>query len=88
MKGKLDKKETGLLLGAFMALFHAAWSLVVATGLAQTFLDWIYGLHFLINPFVVQPFDLVTAVTLVLVTFVFGFLFGWIFAFLWNKVKK
>jgi len=88
MKKELNKNQVGLLVGCFMALFHALWSLLVATGLAQAFLDWIYGLHFLSNPFVVEPFNLVTAVTLVVVVFIFGYLFGWLFAFLWNKLRK
>lgn len=88
MKGELDKCRVGLVLGTLMGLLHLAWALLVATGFAQVFMDFIYSVHFLNDPFYVSGFSLVTAVTLVVVTFVFGYVFGWVFAYLWGFVQK
>lgn len=85
----LDKNKVGLSLGAFMGLMHAFWALMVAIGLAQIFMDWIYSLHFLSNPFIISGFNLATAIMLVVVTFIFGYIFGWVFAIVWNwAIKK
>ncbi|MFH0936882.1 MAG: hypothetical protein V1808_01155 [Candidatus Daviesbacteria bacterium] len=84
----LDKQKTGLILGAFFALLHAGWAILVALGIAQALMDFIYGLHFMNNPFVISGFSVTTAVMLVIVTGVVGYIFGWLFAYLWNTIKK
>lgn len=83
---KLNQNKTALSLGVFVGLIHAAWSAVVALGLAQVFLDRIYSLHFLNNPFNVLSFDLTTAVMLTVVTFILGCMMGWVFAYIWNML--
>jgi hypothetical protein len=85
---EFNKNRAGLILGSFVGLWHLAWSLLVATGVAQTLLDWIYALHFLNNPFHVADFSIGTAVLLIVVTSVVGYVFGWILAFLWNVFRK
>lgn len=84
MKGKLNASSVGLGLGAFVGLVHAVWALLVAAGYAQGWLNWIFNLHFLDNPYIVDVFDLGRAVTLVVVTFVVGYVAGWVFATVWN----
>ena len=84
----LDRGKVALIVGCFFGLLHAVWALVVALGTAQTFMDWIYSLHFLTNPFRVADFNLATAIILVIVTFVFGYILGWVFAYLWGMVQK
>ncbi len=83
--GEINPKKAALAFGAFVSLMHLGWVLLVGLKLGQPLLTWIYGLHFLNNPFTVQAFDLVTALTLVGVTFVGGAFFGWLLATLWNK---
>ncbi len=83
---KLSEHQTGLALGAFFGLMHVAWALVVSLGFAQTWLDFIFGLHFLENPFVVSVFDMQKAVMLVAVTAVVGYVAGFVFAKVWNLV--
>ena len=80
--------KVGLVVGLFVALIHALWSAFVAVGYAQGFLDFIYGMHFLQNPFIVQPFNLTIAVGLVIVTLIIGYISGAIYAWLWNKLHK
>jgi hypothetical protein len=85
---ELNKNKTGLILGAFLGFWHFAWSLLVATGVAQTILDFIYYLHFLNNPFQVSVFDIRTAALLIVITSAVGYVFGWLLAFLWNIFHK
>lgn len=83
---KLDQNKVALVVGSFAGLMHAGWSVLVALGLAQSLMDKIFELHFLNNPFNVLSFDLITAAILVIVTFVVGFLMGWIFTYIWNQL--
>ena len=85
---KLDPQKTGLVLGSLAALMHLLWSLMVAMGLAQWWMDWVLSLHFLNNPFTVASFDIVTALILVVVTGIVGFAVGFCFATIWNYWQK
>lgn len=85
---KLDEQKTGIFFGFIFGMLHFLWSLLVAFGLSQGLLDWIIGLHFLNNPFQVNDFSIVTAVTLVVFTSIVGGVFGWMFAYVWNKIHK
>lgn len=87
-KTPMHKNSWGLILGTFIGGFHLIWAVLVATGLAQPLLDFIYFLHLLNNPFVVQSFDALTALELVAFTFVVGYIIGWIIAFLWEKMHS
>lgn len=77
-----------MVLGVMMALVHAVWAIMVWAGVSQGYLDWIFALHSLANPFAVLPFNLVKSLTLIVVTFVVGYLAGWAFANIWNRVVK
>lgn len=85
---KLDQMRTALTLGVFISLMHIGWSVLVAAGLAQKLMDYIYMLHFLNNPFNVVSFDLTTAIILTIVTFVVGYISGFAFALIWNLSGK
>ncbi len=84
----MNSHKIGLVVGSFAGFMHLVWSLLVAFGLAQGLLDFIYRLHSLANPFTVMPFDLGRSVALVAVTFIVGYIVGNIFAFFWNKLHK
>ncbi len=85
---ELNPGKVGLIIGAFMVIVHLIWSLMVASGIAQSFLNWIFQLHFVKNSFVVAGFDLVTAIYLLIVVFVVGYILGWIFAWVHNSIHK
>ena len=82
--GALNKNRTGLVLGAFIGLWHFSWVLLVAVGLAQPLIDWIFRLHFIQPVYRVTSFRWDHAAGLVLFTAVSGYFLGWIFAALWN----
>ena len=58
----------GLALGGFLASWHLLWAMLVFVGGAQWLLDTIFRLHMIAPSYMVTPFDLGTAVTLVVVT--------------------
>ena len=83
---KLSEHQTGVAFGVFLGLMHAVWAMVASLGFAQTWLDFVLGLHFLENPFVVSIYDMQKAVTLVAVTAAVGYVAGFVFAKVWNLV--
>lgn len=85
---KIQPTVIGLFCGICLGLMHALWASIVAFGFAQAFLDWVFALHFIVNPYIIMPFDTMTALTLVLFTFVVGCVIGWISAMLWNLMAK
>lgn len=85
---QINKNKTGLTFGFLISFLHLCWSALVAFGLAQALLNFILGAHMVSVSVVVLPFDLVKAVELIVVTFVVGYIFGWLMAFFWNKCFK
>jgi hypothetical protein len=85
---QLSVNKAGLVLGGVLAIWHAVWSLMVAVGLAKPFLDWVLKLHFLNFQYSISPFSLAKAVLLVIVTGIFGYLFGLVVAWLWNLLHR
>lgn len=79
--------RVGLIGGLSLASLHLFWVLIVATGWAQPFLDWIFSLHMLDSPFRVQAFHLVSAATLLAITFVIGSLYGVIFELIRTVIR-
>lgn len=77
-----------LTLGVLLGGWHLVWSVLVAAGLAQSLLDFIFSIHMLANPYQVTGFDVMKAGILVVITFVGGYGAGYIFANVWNKVHK
>lgn len=84
----LNPNRTGLIGGVLLGGWHAAWSLLVAAGLAQPVLDFIFWMHLLKPAFVVEPFDLLRAVILVLVTSAIGYVLGLTFGWLWSATYR
>jgi len=85
---ELNKNKVGLILGFLFAMLHFIWSvfvLVFPSGL-QKFLDWIFKLHFLNPIYILNQFSFGNAIILIIMTFIVGYIIGWIFAILWNKI--
>lgn len=85
---RINRNNTGLTFGAFMALFHACWSLLILFGWAQGFIDWIFGLHMIEPPYTIAPFSWGNALLLIIVTGILGYIMGWVFAWIWNKLHR
>ena len=84
----LSTQKTGLALGLFFAIVHAAWQALVWVGSAQAFINWMAKLNSLRANETVTAFNATTAITRVIAMFVIGYVFGWVFALVWNRVRK
>lgn len=85
---KLKVQKTALVLGVFFGLVHVMWSVLVLLGFAQPLMDFIFWAHMIVNPYHVTGFTLTQSIVLIIVTFGVGYLVGWFFAVLWNKLHK
>lgn len=78
-----------LKLGAASAValggVHLVWAVLVAVGLAQSLLDLIFRLHFILPALSVGAFDLATACGLVALTAAIGFVAGYLLAICINS---
>jgi len=70
-----------------MAVIHLFWSLLVLAGLAKPLLDWILSLHFMAFTYSMLEFNYLSVLLLLVVTFVVGYVFGFVVAAILNKVK-
>lgn len=81
----------GLAGGTFLALIHLAWTAFVASAQtsAQQFVSWKIAMHMLSVPVTVKAFDIGSAITLLVLAFVWGFVLGWllekIVELIWKK---
>lgn len=82
----LNPNKAGMAFGSLVSLGHIVWSLLVAFGWAQSYLDFVFGLHMIQNPFTVQAFSAGKALALIVLTFVVGYIIGLVFAHIWNKL--
>jgi hypothetical protein len=85
---KLNPHGVALVVGSTFGLMHLVWSVIVMLGFAQGLLDFVFSLHFLSNPYVLQPFDAARALMLVVMTFAVGYVLGWLFTCIWNMMMK
>lgn len=90
MAQKIDVKKIALSTGIFLGAVHAIWAICVAITRSgvQAFMDWVLLLHSISMPMSILPFNLLNSIMLVVVTFVIGCLFGWIFAHAFNYLHR
>lgn len=88
MKDRLSKKRLGFVVGIFLATIHLIWALVVMVGGGQYALDFAFAMHMLSVPIYVTEFSFLTSILLIIMTFVCGYIGGWLFAAIWNSVRE
>ena len=81
-----DKNKVGLVVGALIGGWHVVWSLLVVTGLGQMLYDFVLWMHMIHISILVGPFDVVASLTLIVVTALFGYVLGYVGAWVWNRV--
>ena len=84
----LNTQKVALTVGGFAATVHLVWSVIVALGWGQGLLNFIFRLHMIAPAPTVGPFSLGHAIVLVIVTGIVGYIAGFVFATIWNKVHK
>ena len=52
----INPHRIGLALALTFGLIHACWALLVVTGWAQTYIDFIFKLHFIRLDLKIEPF--------------------------------
>ncbi len=88
MADKLNPRRLAIGIGAFAAVIHFLWAIVVASGYAQALVNWKMSLHFTTAPVTIAAFDPTNAVLAIVLGFVGGAVFGWLFATVWNYSAK
>ena len=83
---QVDSVRFGVSVGLFLAVAHAAWTVLVAVGWAQPLLNFVFWAHFITPPYHVESFDLMRAAVLVTFAFVTGLVFGSGGGFIWNRI--
>ena len=78
--------KVGLVVAALIGGWHVVWTLLVLIGCAQPILDFIFWAHMIKPVYFVNPFDPVAAVTLIAITAVIGYVFGFLGAVIWNRL--
>lgn len=84
----LNPIRVGVVFGTLLAIWHACWSMLVATGVAQKVIDFIFWMHFIVPPYRIEPFELARAGILLGVTFCMGLAIGSIAGLVWNAVFR
>jgi len=79
---------SALIGGLCLASFHLCWVILVWLGFAQSLLDYIFKLHMLNTPFIVQPFNFLLASKLIAITFIIGAFYGVIFSIIKSLFYK
>ena len=85
---RVNTHKFGLVLGTCAGLVHLVWSVLIALGLADKYLNFVLSMHSLNNPYVVAGFDLMRSVELVVITAIVGYIVGTVFGHIWNWVTK
>ncbi len=85
---KTQAHQFGLALGGTFGAVHLAWSVLVALGVAQSFMDFMFEMHMITPVYTSMPFSVSTAAGLVLVTTLLGYLMGFVLGIIWKEVQK
>lgn len=86
-KQPVDEESVASTFAIFAATGHVVWIILVNL-IGQSYVDWITGIHGISTQIQVKPFDIVSAVTLVLIALILGYIVGFVFAKIWNWVVE
>ncbi len=85
---KLKERNVALVFSFALGGWHLLWSVLVALGVAQSILDFIFRLHMIQPVYKVAQFNFGTALALIVVTAIIGYAMGWAIAWIWNRVHR
>ncbi|MFA6608308.1 MAG: hypothetical protein WCT07_00105 [Candidatus Paceibacterota bacterium] len=81
-----NANKVGLVGGALLGGWHLLWSVLVFLGVGQTLIDFVLWMHMIHLPYVVGPFELTAALTLIVMTTILGYCIGYTISLVWNKI--
>lgn len=85
---KFNANRVGLITGVFVASWHLIWNVLIYFKVAQVFLNWVYLMHSMNNPFKIMAFNLTRALTLIGFTFIVGYIVGYLSTLVWNRMIR
>ncbi len=80
--------KVALVFAAVLGGSHLAWSVLVVLGWGQPLINFVLWAHMIQVPYVVGPFDLTASATLIVFTAVMGYVGGYLFGLIWNRVHR
>ena len=83
-----NPNKVGVVVGALIASWHILWVLLVLLGWAQPILNFVFWAHMIQPVYVVNTFDFKAAITLIGITLLSGYAFGFLGAIIWNKLHR
>ena len=83
-----NPNKVGLVLATLIGVSHLVWGILVATGWAQPLINFIFWAHMIQPIYVIGPFDPMAATVLVIITFFWGYILGFIGGAVWNKLHR
>jgi membrane protein YdbS with pleckstrin-like domain len=83
---KLHKNAVGVSLGIIFLMTHVIWIFAIASGLGETLINLWNNTHFIDMNVTIMEFNIITAFLTSLRAFIGGYIIGWIFAFIYNKL--
>lgn len=84
----INPLKAGITFGVLLGGYHLCWSLLVALGWAQPFIDFVFWMHFIQPVFVIRPFSLPAATALIVFTSIAGFVIAFVFGAIWDKLHR
>jgi hypothetical protein len=84
----VSPNRVGLVIAALISGWHILWALLILGGWAQPILDFIFWAHMIKPVYIVQPFNPVAAVILIVLTAAIGYAFGFAGALIWNRLRR
>ena len=88
MNHHINPKKAALTVAVVLGGFHFIWAILVALGWAQLIIDFVFWAHMMSIPLVVKSFDVSAALTLIVFTAVMGYLIGYCYAIVWNRMHR
>ena len=86
--GFVNVQHAGVVTGLVLGGWHVLWSAIVASGWAQSLVDFVFWMHFIKPVYVVEQFEPMRALILIAVTALIGYVIGSVFAFVWNHFHR
>ncbi len=85
---KTDKHQLGLKFGLVTAVLHLIWVVAILVGVAESFMDWTMSIIFVEFPYTIIDPTITGTIALMALTFVLGYITGWLLAAIWNWLNK
>lgn len=78
--------KTGLVGGVLLGGVHVLWAILVVLGWAQALINFSMWAHMVRMDITFGPFDMTTAIILIVVASLVGYAVGYAVGTIWNKV--